>query len=332
MTQILARTTTLLDGRKTVRITPRIYLRAIVPIGVLFSASLVCSNQSYLYLSVAFIQMLKASAPVAVLLTSWLFGVASPKLKVLLNVLFIVFGVSLASFGEIKFVWLGFFFQAGGIFAEAVRLILIQILLSDSGQKMDPLVSLYYYAPVCTVMNFLVAAATELHSFQIQDIWRVGIWTLVLNAMLAFLLNGSSVFLIGKTSGLVMTLCGVLKNILLVLASVLLWGTVIMPLQVFGYTIALIGLIYYGVGYEGVLTYYAYTTKFTKQIWEGESSEKKFETASTGRERRGGIVRKMVIVGVFMLCVVGLVAGFAARSGQAHFEEKVGKGWFDLGG
>lgn len=332
MTQILARTTTLLDGRKTVRMTPRIYLRAIIPIGFLFSASLVCSNQSYLYLSVAFIQMLKASAPVAVLLTSWLFGVASPKLKVLLNVLFIVFGVSLASLGEIKFVWLGFFFQAGGIFAEAVRLILIQILLSDSGQKMDPLVSLYYYAPVCTVMNFLVAAATEFNSFQIQDIWRVGIWTLVLNAMLAFLLNGSSVFLIGKTSGLVMTLCGVLKNILLVLASVLLWGTVIMPLQVFGYTIALIGLIYYGVGYEGILTCYAYTSKFAKQIWEGESSEKKFESASTGRERGGRIVRKVVIVGIFMLCAVGLVAGFAARRGQAHFEEKGEKGWFDLGG
>jgi hypothetical protein len=181
-------------------------------------------------------------------------------------------------------------------------------------------------------MNFLVAAATEFNSFQVQDIWRVGIWTLVLNAMLAFLLNGSSVFLIGKTSGLVMTLCGVLKNILLVLASVLLWGTVIMPLQVFGYTIALIGLIYYGVGYEGILTYYVYTSKLAKQIWEGESSEKKFETASTVRERGGRIVRKVVIVGIFMLCVVGLVAGFAARGGQTHFEEKVGKGWFDLGG
>lgn len=37
----------------------RTYIRAIVPIGVLYSASLVCSNQAYLYLSVALIQMLK---------------------------------------------------------------------------------------------------------------------------------------------------------------------------------------------------------------------------------------------------------------------------------
>ena len=59
MTQILARTTTLLDGRKKVKMTGRVYLRAIVPIGFFFSLSLICGNVTYLYLSVAFIQMLK---------------------------------------------------------------------------------------------------------------------------------------------------------------------------------------------------------------------------------------------------------------------------------
>ena len=59
MTQILARTTNLLDGRKTVKMTGRVYLRAIVPIGLFFSLSLICGNVTYLYLSVAFIQMLK---------------------------------------------------------------------------------------------------------------------------------------------------------------------------------------------------------------------------------------------------------------------------------
>jgi len=132
----------------------------------------------------------------AVLITSWLFGVANPKLKVLLNVLIIVFGVALASFGEIQFVWLGFFFQVGGIVFEAIRLVMIQILLSGDGQNMDPLVSLYYYAPVCALMNFLVAAMTESSSFQFADVWRVGVFTLLLNAGVAFMLNVASVFLV----------------------------------------------------------------------------------------------------------------------------------------
>ena len=62
MTQIMARSTNLLDGRKTVKMTGRVYLRAIVPIGAAFSLSLICGNLTYLYLSVAFIQMLKVCA------------------------------------------------------------------------------------------------------------------------------------------------------------------------------------------------------------------------------------------------------------------------------
>jgi hypothetical protein len=62
MTQLLSRTTTLLDGRKKNKMTGQIYLRAILPIGFFFSLSLIFGNKAYLYLSVAFIQMLKVSS------------------------------------------------------------------------------------------------------------------------------------------------------------------------------------------------------------------------------------------------------------------------------
>lgn len=99
--------------------------RAIVPIGLFFSLSLICGNLAYLYLSVSFIQMLKVLLPrniwsgdvadllqatnaVATLLTTWAFGIEPPNLKKLGNVSFIVVGVVVASFGEIKFVLTGF--------------------------------------------------------------------------------------------------------------------------------------------------------------------------------------------------------------------------------
>ncbi|TVY36176.1 putative sugar phosphate/phosphate translocator [Lachnellula occidentalis] len=302
MTQILARTTSLLDNRKKVKMTSQLYLRAIVPIGVLYSASLVCSNQTYLYLSVAFIQMLKASAPIAVLLTSWAFRVESPQLKTFINVLAIGFGVALASFGEIKFSWIGFLYQAGGVFSESIKVIMIQILLSGQGQKMDPLVSLYYYAPVCTVMNFLVAAATEAREFGVGDVWRVGPGVLLANAAVAFLLNVASVFLIGKTSGLVMILGGVFKNILLVVASVIFWGTIITPLQLFGYSIATIGLIYFGVGYNGIVTYCA----AAKRMW-GDGDE----LLPSPR-----FVRKVMLIILYTAVLALCVTGAAVKSGN----------------
>ena len=45
-----------------------------------------------------------------------------------------------------------------------------------------------------------------------------------------------------------MTLCGVLKDILLVAASIAIWGTPISALQCFGYSVALGGLISYKLG------------------------------------------------------------------------------------
>lgn len=257
MTQLLARYTTLLDGRKTVKMTGRVYLRAIVPIGVFFSLSLICGNLTYLYLSVAFIQMLKATTPVAVLLASWAMGVSQPNLKVFLNVSVIVVGVILASFGEISFVLTGFLFQLAGIVFEALRLTMVQRLLSSADFKMDPLVSLYYFAPVCAAMNLMVALAWEVPKVTMQDINNVGFTMFFLNGLCAFLLNVSVVFLIGKTSVLILTLCGVLKDILLVVASMLIWGTQVTALQFFGYGIALCGMVYFKLGYDTLKSYAA---------------------------------------------------------------------------
>lgn len=134
--------------------------------------------------------------PVAVLLVSWAMGVAPPSLKTLGNVSFIVLGVIIASLGEIEFDLTGFLYQFGSIIFEATRLVLVQQLLSSAEYKMDPLVSLYYFAPVCGVMNSLVALFIEVPGMTMQNIYTVGIWTLVANAMIAFLLNVSVVFLV----------------------------------------------------------------------------------------------------------------------------------------
>ena len=58
-TRVLQRTTSLLDGTKDVNMTKEMFLRSILPIGLLFSCSLILSNSAYLYLSVPYIQMLK---------------------------------------------------------------------------------------------------------------------------------------------------------------------------------------------------------------------------------------------------------------------------------
>lgn len=195
--QVLARTTTWLDSRHGLSITPRLYVRTIIPIAVFFSASLVCSNFAYIYLSVPFIQMLNAANPAAVLIVSWLWRVADPSLSTLLNMLLIVAGAALASLGEIQFSLVGFLFQVGGIVFGAIRLVMIQVLVSRKGLRMDPLVGLYYFGPACAVMNLAVALLIELPRFKMADLAEAGFGLLFLNAMVAFVLNITTVYLVG---------------------------------------------------------------------------------------------------------------------------------------
>ena len=110
----------------------------------------------------------------------------------------IVIGVALASFGEIDFVMAGFLFQCAGILFEAVRICMVQRLLQGDEFKMDPLVSLYYYAPACACMNLLVALFMEVPKISSAEIYAVGLWTFLANASVAFLLNVSVVFLVSR--------------------------------------------------------------------------------------------------------------------------------------
>jgi hypothetical protein len=141
-------------------ISSEVYYRKLVPIGVLFAASLVLSNLVYrafcfekdkrvsislsVYLSVSTIQMIKSGSPIAVMLASFAFGLREPSVRLISIILVICFGTGLACTGALDFQLFGFGIQATAIAVEATRLALIQTLLHGVG--MSPLQSLYAFA------------------------------------------------------------------------------------------------------------------------------------------------------------------------------------------
>ncbi|KAF8761752.1 CPII coat sec24 protein [Rhizoctonia solani] len=187
-TRVLQRTTNLLDGAKDVSMSRDVFLRAILPIGLLFSGSV---------------------HPVAILLISFAFRIQEPNRRLL----------------------------------RSIQALAVVLLLH--GMKMDPLVSLHYYAPLSPGLRSYQFTHSSLYRRIRTFLPPCGAWPLILfsNAAVAFLLNVAAVFLIGVGSGLVLTLAGVFKDILLISGSVLLFGNEITPLQVFGYSIALGGLV-----------------------------------------------------------------------------------------
>jgi len=241
LTHIMSKTTNMLPAVNENRVDSTVMYNQILPVAAFFAVSLVLANKSYIYLSVSYIQMLKAFTPVAVLIFSFFSGLEKPSGLELAIVTIICIGVALTSVGESFFSWAGFTFQSLAILAEASRLVMVNILIRNL--KLDPLSTLYYIAPICCVF---IGAACFL--FELQDLPWDRMMTIdfvlimLLNGGVAFLLNVAVVLLIGNTSALVLTLAGIVKDILLVFLSIAIFGSPVTPLQYAGYSLALLGL------------------------------------------------------------------------------------------
>lgn len=88
----------------------------------------------------------------------------------------------------------------GGVVFEAFRLALIQKILKDDKYKMDPLVSLYYFAPCCAGMICMMGVALEWKEIRWEDVGAVGAGVWILNGAVAMGLNVAGVLLVTKIS------------------------------------------------------------------------------------------------------------------------------------
>ncbi|CAL5440287.1 unnamed protein product [Camellia sinensis] len=222
-----------------------LYLSSVVPIGALYSLSLWLSNSAYIYLSVSFIQMLKALMPVAVYSIGILFKKDSFKSETMVNMISISIGVAIAAYGEAKFDSWGVFLQLGAVAFEATRLVLIQILLTSKGITLNPITSLYYVAPCCFV--FLSVPWFFVEFPVLKDTWSFHFDFAIFgtNSFCAFALNLAVFLLVGKTSALTMNVAGVVKDWLLIAFSWSVIKDTVTPVNLIGYGLAFLGVAYY---------------------------------------------------------------------------------------
>jgi hypothetical protein len=73
-----------------------------------------------------------------------------------------------------------------------------------------------------------------------------------------------------------MTLCGVLKDILLVVASMMIWNTPVTALQFFGYSIALLGLVWYKLGGDKMREYTSSAGRAWAEYGQARPAQRKF--------------------------------------------------------
>lgn len=97
-----------------------------------------------------------------------------------------------------------------------------------------------------------------------------------------------------------MTLCGVIKDILLVFASIMIWGTPVSALQYFGYGVALCGLVYFKLGGDTI---------------KAQFSEGNRQWAEYGAKHPA--LRKVIVFGSILLTVFIILGGLGHNAGYS---------------
>lgn len=116
---------------------------------------------------------------------------------------------------------------------------------------------------------------------------------------------------IGKTSSLVLTLSGVLKDILLVAFSMLIFQDPVTAVQAVGYSIALGGLMYYKLGGDKIKDY----TRQGSNAWQEYGV-------------RHPIIRRLIVLGLVLLTAFVLISGIMPSYNTFTLQES----WTPRGG
>ncbi|PRP84490.1 hypothetical protein PROFUN_08075 [Planoprotostelium fungivorum] len=219
------------------------WFKNVLPIGFTFSGTLILGNVALQMLPIPTTQMLKSFTSMIVLFISIFLGVKKFSTRLFVIVSLVSTGLVIATVSESQFIPMGYLVQAIAIMLDATRLTLIQRLTQVV--KLGPVVSLYYFAPVCLAFNTLPLLLKEGTAPITLLASQVGVHMLIGSAFIAFLLNVSVVFLVGSTSSLVLTLSSIAKNIVLIVGSVVFFHTQIGFMQILGYSLSLFGLFIY---------------------------------------------------------------------------------------
>lgn len=237
----------LVPKHKRVTVTLDHYLYRILPTGLMMALTFNLGNTAYLYLTVAFVQMLKATCPVITLFLLHVSGMELATPKLVGSIALISCGVAMASYGELNFDLIGVTTMLASTLAESSRLVMTQHLLSGQA-PMHPFEGLCHIGGASSFCLGLMAVAFEWRQIVEQRAWRLAEAnpiTFVLAAFAGFGVNALAILVIKLTSSLTLKVLGTVKDACLITASVLFLREVVSSLQLFGYSISLLGFVAY---------------------------------------------------------------------------------------
>ncbi|XP_054016596.1 solute carrier family 35 member E3-like [Hylaeus anthracinus] len=221
-----------------------IAIKDMMLIAMTFCGFVVLTNLSLAHNTVGTYQVAKMLTTPCVVIMQMVFYKKHFSMLVKLTLIPIILGVVINFYYDIQFNIIGTIYATLGVLVTSLYQVMVNIKQREF--QMDPMQLLYYQAPLSAIMLFFIVPFLEpmeqtfAHSWSLIDILMV-----VLSGVIAFFVNLTSYWIIGKTSPLTYNMVGHSKFCLLLQGGSLMFHETLAINQVIGITLTLTGIILY---------------------------------------------------------------------------------------
>ena len=222
------------------------WLVTVFPIGFFTAVTFAAGNQLYLYLSVSFIQMMKSLSPCVVFFMLVVVGLDTATKEKVIAVGTMTVGMAVACATEETFTLLGLSLMIIGEGAEAMRMVLFQHFMGNRGFGL--LEGLFYTCPANFFFLSVGVAIFEQREITLRGdlaIVRANPWPFVAVSVLGFLVMVTTLGVIKTCGSLTFKAAGQVRNVAIIMFSVVFMGEKTTPVQLVGYAMNVLGFAYY---------------------------------------------------------------------------------------
>ncbi|XP_064398591.1 solute carrier family 35 member C2-like [Halichondria panicea] len=229
------------------------YLKNIVPVAVFSALDIGLSNWSLLFITVSLYTMSKSTALIFILFFALLFRLEKFRLAVVGVVILIVAGLLMFTYKSTAFNLEGFILVLGASVITGLRWSCAQLTIQKEQLGLsNPVDTLFHLQPVMILVLLPIAipvdgtnVGTSVLVFRASD-WAEFGWStayILPAACMAFMLGVSEYLLVYHTSGLTLSVAGVLKEVLILTLSTLWWEEEsLTPLNMVGIAVCVSGI------------------------------------------------------------------------------------------
>ena len=242
------------------RITLGQFAWAILPCAIASSLDIGISNSAFKFVSLSFYIMVKSSSPIFVLLCAFALGLEKPSVPLLSIMGVIGSGVLMTVWSDTKFNVVGFLIVLSAAMLSGIRWSLTQIIIEEADQTDDarklvtsgPLATILYLAPIAFILmaglSGIIEGFDEIYYSKNFATWLQTaksfgiIW---IAGTLTFLLILVEYKVVQETSVLTFSVAGILKEVALIIISMIIFGDRLLPINYLGIIISISGICSY---------------------------------------------------------------------------------------